>query len=60
MAADFIGQLICLFNCQGRVVVTGMAKSGIIARKIAATLSSTGTPALYLCTGLVPCMGISG
>ena len=31
-----------------RVVVTGMGKSGIVARKIAATLSSTGTPALFL------------
>src|ERR1700756_2256765 len=37
-----------MFDCRGRVVVTGMGKSGIIARKIAATLSSTGTPALYL------------
>jgi arabinose-5-phosphate isomerase len=37
-----------MFECRGRVVVTGMGKSGIIARKIAATLSSTGTPALYL------------
>ncbi len=35
-------------NCSGRVVVTGMGKSGIVARKIAATLSSTGTPALFL------------
>src|SRR5215813_5957683 len=37
-----------MFSCSGRVVVTGMGKSGIIARKIAATLSSIGTPALYL------------
>src|ERR1700734_1952678 len=37
-----------MFACVGRVVVTGMGKSGLIARKIAATLSSTGTPALYL------------
>src|SRR6266566_9784110 len=37
-----------LYGCAGRVVVTGMGKSGLIARKIAATLSSTGTPALYL------------
>jgi len=37
-----------MFSCAGRVVVTGMGKSGLIARKIAATLSSTGTPALYL------------
>ena len=37
-----------LFECRGRVVVTGMGKSGIICRKIAATLSSTGTPAFFL------------
>jgi len=48
MAADFDRALECLHSCGGRVVVTGMGKSGIIARKIAATLSSTGTPALYL------------
>ncbi len=35
-------------TCNGRVVVTGMGKSGIIAQKIAATLSSTGSPALFL------------
>jgi arabinose-5-phosphate isomerase len=35
-------------RCSGRVVVTGMGKSGIVARKIAATLNSTGTPALFL------------
>ena len=39
-------ELIC--GCSGRVVVTGMGKSGIIARKIAATLNSTGTPALFM------------
>ena len=37
-----------LASCRGRVIVTGMGKSGIIARKIAATLSSTGTPAHFL------------
>jgi arabinose-5-phosphate isomerase len=37
-----------LLECRGRVVVTGMGKSGIIGRKIAATLSSTGTPAFFL------------
>jgi arabinose-5-phosphate isomerase len=37
-----------LAACEGRVVTTGMGKSGIICRKIAATLSSTGTPALFL------------
>jgi arabinose-5-phosphate isomerase len=48
MAADFDRALELLFGCRGRVVVTGMGKSGLIARKIAATLSSTGSPALYL------------
>jgi arabinose-5-phosphate isomerase len=37
-----------LYFCAGRVVVTGMGKSGLIARKIAATLSSTGTPSLFM------------
>jgi arabinose-5-phosphate isomerase len=48
MAANFDRALELLLCCQGRVVVTGMGKSGLIARKIAATLSSTGSPALYL------------
>jgi arabinose-5-phosphate isomerase len=37
-----------LYECQGRVIVTGMGKSGIICRKIAATLASTGTAAFFL------------
>jgi len=37
-----------LYACAGRVVVTGMGKSGLIAQKISATLASTGTPSLYL------------
>jgi len=37
-----------LFACTGRVVVTGMGKSGIIAQKVSATFASTGTPSLYL------------
>ncbi len=37
-----------LFDCRGKVVVTGVGKSGIIARKIAATMVSTGTPAVFL------------
>ena len=37
-----------LLACKGRVVVTGMGKSGLIGRKIAATFSSTGTPAAFL------------
>ncbi len=48
MADAFDHALALLHACKGRVVVTGMGKSGIIARKVAATLSSTGTPALFL------------
>jgi arabinose-5-phosphate isomerase len=40
-----------LFACKGRVAVTGMGKSGIVGRKIAATLSSTGTPSFFLHPG---------
>ena len=37
-----------LYTCKGKVVLTGVGKSGLIAQKIAATLVSTGTPALFL------------
>jgi arabinose-5-phosphate isomerase len=45
---EFERALQLLFECRGRVIVTGMGKSGIICRKIAATLSSTGTSAFFL------------
>ena len=48
MAGAFDRALELMDACRGRVVVTGMGKSGIIARKIAATLSSIGTPALFM------------
>jgi arabinose-5-phosphate isomerase len=48
MAQPFADAVECLYSCGGRVVVTGMGKSGLVARKIAATLSSTGTPALFM------------
>jgi arabinose-5-phosphate isomerase len=51
MAAEFDRAIELILRCgegNGRVVVTGMGKSGIIAQKIAATLSSTGSPALFL------------
>ena len=48
MAEAFNRAVELLHGCVGRVVVTGMGKSGLIARKIAATLSSTGTPSLFL------------
>jgi arabinose-5-phosphate isomerase len=46
--ANFERAVQLLYECQGRVIVTGMGKSGIICRKIAATLSSTGTAAWFL------------
>ncbi len=51
MEADFNRAVEIILRCgesSGRVVVTGMGKSGIVAQKIAATLSSTGSPALFL------------
>jgi arabinose-5-phosphate isomerase len=45
---DFERAVQLLFDCKGRVIVSGMGKSGIICRKIAATLSSTGTSAYFL------------
>jgi arabinose-5-phosphate isomerase len=48
MGDDFNRAIELLDCCAGRVVVTGMGKSGIVARKVAATLNSTGTPALFL------------
>ena len=45
---DFDRAVEALLACSGRVVVTGMGKSGIIGQKISATLSSTGTPSLFL------------
>lgn len=46
--ARFDRAVTLLRECQGRVILTGMGKSGIICRKIAATLSSTGTPSQFL------------
>ncbi len=48
---DFISACQLMLNCKGRVVVTGMGKSGHIAGKIAATLASTGTPAFFVHPG---------
>jgi arabinose-5-phosphate isomerase len=51
MAGDFDRVVTRILECgqaRGRVVVTGMGKSGIVAQKVAATLSSTGSPALFM------------
>ncbi len=45
---DFVKAIEVIYHSKGRVVFTGMGKSGLIARKIVATLNSTGTPAIYL------------
>jgi arabinose-5-phosphate isomerase len=45
---SFLTAVETLYGCKGRVVVTGLGKSGIICKKIAATLASTGTPALFM------------
>jgi arabinose-5-phosphate isomerase len=46
--ADFARAVELLARCSGRVIITGVGKSGIIARKIVATMNSTGTPAIFL------------
>jgi len=48
---SFVRAVELLFGCKGKVVVTGLGKSGLICRKIAATLSSTGTPSFFLHAG---------
>jgi len=45
---DFVAAADAIYSCRGRVVVTGIGKSGHIARKLAATLASTGTPAFFV------------
>lgn len=45
---DFVNAVNLIFRCKGRTIVTGIGKSGIVARKIVATFISTGTPALFL------------
>lgn len=48
---DFVKAVDLILNCKGRVVVTGMGKSGLVGRKISATLASTGTPSFFLHPG---------
>jgi arabinose-5-phosphate isomerase len=48
LGPEFASAVEALHSCKGRIVVTGMGKSGIIAQKVAATLSATGTPAFFL------------
>jgi len=48
LGEDFLRAVELILACSGRVVATGMGKSGAVARKVAGTLASTGTPALFL------------
>ncbi|MBO7343866.1 MAG: KpsF/GutQ family sugar-phosphate isomerase [Alistipes sp.] len=48
---EFIGAVDRMLACQGKVIITGMGKSGLVGRKIAATLASTGTPSFFLHPG---------
>lgn len=45
---EFVKAVNTIYDCKGRVVLTGMGKSGLIARKVVATLNSTGTASIYL------------
>ena len=47
-AADFEKAVHLIMNCEGKLITTGIGKSGIVARKIASTMSSTGTPSAFL------------
>lgn len=46
--SEFKKAVEAIYNCEGKVILTGMGKSGIIAQKIASTMSSTGTPAIFM------------
>ena len=48
---QFVGAVDRILACKGKVIITGMGKSGLIGRKIAATLASTGSPSFYLHPG---------
>jgi len=45
---NFVAAVDTIYNCKGRVIVTGMGKSGLVARKIVATMNSTGTASIFL------------
>lgn len=48
VSVEFVKAVEMIFSCKGKVILTGIGKSGHIARKVASTMSSTGTPALFL------------
>jgi arabinose-5-phosphate isomerase len=48
MGEEFVQAVNAVFNCQGRVIITGVGKAGLIGQKISATLASTGTPSYWM------------
>ncbi|MCP4799418.1 MAG: KpsF/GutQ family sugar-phosphate isomerase [bacterium] len=48
LGQSFVDAVNALYKCEGRAIITGLGKSGIIARKLAATLTSTGTPSHFI------------
>ncbi len=48
---DFVAAVEMILACQGKIILTGMGKSGLVARKVSATLASTGTPSCFLNPG---------
>jgi arabinose-5-phosphate isomerase len=48
LGEEFSSTVECVFNCKGRLVITGIGKSAIVAQKIVATLNSTGTPSIFM------------
>jgi len=51
LGPEFDDALKLILGCKGRVIVSGMGKSGIVGKKIAATFASTGTPSFYVHPG---------
>ena len=51
LGEGFIGAVNTILECRGKLIITGMGKSGLVGRKIAATLASTGTPSFFLHPG---------
>ena len=47
LTADFENAVKSIINCKGKLIISGMGKSGIVGKKIAATLASTGTPSFF-------------
>lgn len=51
LGEEFVRAVESILECKGKVIMTGMGKSGLVAKKIAATLASTGTPSFYMHPG---------